>query len=168
MIFVMLGQNVSIDLNALYHSKRTLLGKECSREYHTSRTGRAKEETELQYDGIFIEHDDDGDYYDLVNRQGDFLCCDGETCTVRNIHNIFTKGIQLDNNGMTFTLSDEEFNIATNNRYNDGQTLNDNQKWGLYMDYLSQWIKDHADPLYCGMSPCGYNEYIDNEYEETC
>lgn len=38
--------------------------------------------------------------------------------------------------------------------------------WRDYVEYLKNWIKEHTEVSYYGMSPVSYSEWLDNEAEE--
>lgn len=38
--------------------------------------------------------------------------------------------------------------------------------WFRYLLYLNTWVTDHTDPKFEGMSPAGYDEWLDCEGEE--
>jgi hypothetical protein len=40
------------------------------------------------------------------------------------------------------------------------------RQWYLYLTYLVQWATDHIDLNHYGMSPVGFDEWVDNEYAE--
>jgi hypothetical protein len=35
--------------------------------------------------------------------------------------------------------------------------------WRNYLLYLHDWAQEHSDPLFMGISPAGYHEWLDNE-----
>ena len=37
--------------------------------------------------------------------------------------------------------------------------------WEKYLMYLLNWVADHKDRESIGMSPVGYDEWYDNEFE---
>ena len=40
-------------------------------------------------------------------------------------------------------------------------------QWEKYIEYLKKWAEEHSGKEYEGMSPAGYNEWQDNENEQT-
>lgn len=36
-------------------------------------------------------------------------------------------------------------------------------EWNLYIEYLKQWADNHSSPEFAGMSPAGFDEWLDNE-----
>lgn len=35
----------------------------------------------------------------------------------------------------------------------------------LYMNYLEEWQLNHADPVFDGMTPASFQEWLDNDKE---
>lgn len=67
----------------------------------------------LTHGYITTEEAENGDfYYDFYNREGRLGCCDGETVKILSDDGAYV--LQSDNapEGVTFTLSEEEFNVA--------------------------------------------------------
>lgn len=40
-------------------------------------------------------------------------------------------------------------------------------KWNEYIEYLQMWACEHKSPAFAGNSPACYDEWLDNECEET-
>ena len=38
--------------------------------------------------------------------------------------------------------------------------------WQKYLNYLTNWVYDHADGEFCGMSPASFDEWLDDEETE--
>ena len=38
--------------------------------------------------------------------------------------------------------------------------------WQKYLKYLTNWVYDHEDGTFCGMSPASFDEFLDNEETE--
>ena len=46
------------------------------------------------------------------------------------------------------------------------QGENDRSTWNQYLEYLIDWVKSHIEVQHRGMSPAGFDEWYDNEYQE--
>lgn len=46
----------------------------------------------------------------------------------------------------------------------------DTRLWGggKYISYLHQWATDHEDPAYLGQSPACYDEWLNNDFGDSC
>ena len=38
--------------------------------------------------------------------------------------------------------------------------------WNKYLQYLVEWAESHREPEHSGMSPAGFDEWRENEYQE--
>lgn len=54
-------------------------------------------------------------------------------------------------------------NLGCSSNVDDAETTS---TWENYLSYLRKWSVDHAGEEFCGCSPAGYDEYINNEYAE--
>lgn len=128
----LIGKNVSLDLNVLYHSQTTKFGRKVDRDYYDGRQSYDCKETYLTYDGLLIQHGTteqcygEQDYYDLIeDSTGLYLCCDGETVKVVKIDGnqitLLNEDVETSRGTRckTFILSREEFDIATNGKYKE-------------------------------------------------
>lgn len=74
---------------------------------------------DMDYVDIMTDHDDDGEFYMLLNDLGELCCLDGEECTIDHIVNGTTDLYDLVNlNGETtvhFMLSEHDLDIAVFN-----------------------------------------------------
>lgn len=39
--------------------------------------------------------------------------------------------------------------------------------WQKYLNYLTNWVYDHEDGEFCGMSPASFDEWFDDEETEN-
>ena len=44
--------------------------------------------------------------------------------------------------------------------------FDDTSKWQRYLNYLADWVFDHIDEKFSGMSPACFDEWKDNENQE--
>lgn len=61
------------------------------------------------------QHQGEGDtnYYDLINEDGEFACCDGEMCRIEQAGQyLYTLRSEGDSEGVFFTLTQDEMDIA--------------------------------------------------------
>ncbi len=104
------GSKVSLDLKNLFNTFREENGYEPTTLIEF---GKPYDYLSLSR-GVQIRHsvDDGMDYYDLIDKENNILCCDGETCEVTSRK----RGecmLQSEDSDIPFALSDKELEIAT-------------------------------------------------------
>lgn len=52
------------------------------------------------------------------------------------------------------------------NQTEKGVTVNSDDTWGEYIDYLYTWANEHESSEYMGCCPICYDEWLDNEFDE--
>ena len=48
-----------------------------------------------------------------------------------------------------------------------GNRLGMIREWNLYIGFLMDWIETHANDTHYGMSPPSFDEFLDNEFQES-
>lgn len=106
------GQNVSLSLKQLYEElsekNGTYFFNEKSRVALSD--GKTIEFDDGQVDSDYA-HYDEFTYYDLYSKEGELLCCDGETVSFEG--EAQSGNLIFKNNDIGFSLSKEEFEIAS-------------------------------------------------------
>lgn len=106
------GQNVSLSLKQLYEElaekNGTYFFNEKSRVALSD--GKAIEFDDGQVDSDYT-HYDELTHYDLYSKEGELLCCDGETVSFEG--EVQSGNLIFKNNDIGFSLSKEEFEIAS-------------------------------------------------------